>query len=390
MKKLFFIILIIIILFFGYLFYDKKYKYSIIKQSSQNYNNYITDYNYKIFINSFKFSCLKWNEYNKDIKTFFFEIDINELKVACHYFDKINSRDSFIEWIKKHFDLYKIEDNFGNSKFTAYVQANIDGSKIKTKQYKYPIYQFPNDMVKIDVSSFSDIKVKNKKYIYGRVNKNGDIVSYYPSEYIYNNKLNSKVLAYAKSRTDILYLQTQGSGIVKLKNDVLYLGYSANNGHKYKSVLRKLIKDNKIIDDYTWNGMRKWEKVTTKSQHVEYLKHNPRYIFFKKRKNINNKTIEPVGTFGYNLIPKHSIAVDNNFIPLGFAMILNIEKSKYNDTINNIVFSHDTGAAIKGGVRGDFYYGSSKKSYEKAKSFNINGYYSILIPKNSIIREVRR
>jgi len=107
------------------------------------------------------------------------------------------------------------------------------------------------------------------------------------------------------------------------------------------------------------------------------MQRNPRYIFFA----INQKQGGgPIGAQGVPLTAKRSLAVDRAFIPLGVPLWI-----ETNDpdglSLNRLMVAQDTGSAIKGVVRGDFYWGSGDQALYYAGRMKSQGQYYILLPK---------
>lgn len=103
---------------------------------------------------------------------------------------------------------------------------------------------------------------------------------------------------------------------------------------------------------------------------------NRRYIFHRIIKESG-----PVGAFGIPLQAGRSLAVDRDIIPLGSLMWLVTTKPD-GEPINKLVAAQDIGSAIKGVVRGDYFWGSGgDEVLAQAGSMNSVGKYFILLPK---------
>ncbi len=110
------------------------------------------------------------------------------------------------------------------------------------------------------------------------------------------------------------------------------------------------------------------------------LAKNPRYIFFEPRDN------SPKGSQGVYLTPMGSVAVDREFIPLGIPLWIETTypKVNYEDLPKNLTFlanAQDTGAAIKGAVRADIFFGAGRFAETVSSGMKQQGKYYILLPK---------
>ena len=186
---------------------------------------------------------------------------------------------------------------------------------------------------------------------------------------------------------DAFFLQIQGSGRIELQDkSSIRLGYSASNGHPYRSIGSWLIKNNELsASSASMKGIKNWLKKNP-SRQSELLNQNPRIIFFQdltKKIKINDG---PIGSLGVPLTAGRSIAVDTNYVSLGLPVFLStvIPKSK---TIlkkissgNRLVFAQDTGKAIRGPNRGDLYFGSGKDAGNQAGRMKYPGIMTIFVP----------
>ena len=100
-------------------------------------------------------------------------------------------------------------------------------------------------------------------------------------------------------------------------------------------------------------------------------------IFFK----INEKE-GPLGSLGVPLTPKRSLAVDEEHIKLGIPLWLDTVAPN-GEKIQRIVFAQDTGKAIKGKIRGDFFWGFGENAFENAGKMKSKGTYYLLLPKEN-------
>jgi len=257
---------------------------------------------------------------------------------------------------------------------TAYYEAQIRGSLVKKAPYIYPVYETPNDLISLDISS---VYPELKKYrLRGRL-FGKKVIPYYTREDIAKQKLDAKVICYVDSKIDLFFLEVQGSGRVLLDSgNTMYVGYDNQNGHPYSSIGKYLISNGKIAKkDISLQTIRKY--LHEHPHEVDkILNHNKSMVFFKKR------TKPASGSLGLVLTPWRSVAVDTKYIPLGSMLYLNA-KAK-NKTISKIVMAQDTGGAIKGAIRADMFLGYGKKAQEIAGEMIAPLQLWILVPKKEV------
>lgn len=277
------------------------------------------------------------------------------------------------EFILSNFQPYQI-NNDGNytqeGLLTGYYLASINASLNKSEKYKYPIYETPDDLVSVNLSS---IYPELKHYrLRGRL-VNGVIVPYYTREE--SKELEAKVLCYCDSKIDKFFLEIQGSGKVNLDdNSSIYIGYDDQNGHKYRAIGKYLIEQGELTkEEVSMQSIEKWLK--EHPQRVdEVLNYNNSMVFFKER------SVGAVGALGLELTPYRSVAIDRRYTKLGSMMFLEAQMEDRN--ISKMVFAQDTGGAIKGSVRADFFTGFGEESQALAGRLKAPLKLWVFLPKN--------
>lgn len=171
--------------------------------------------------------------------------------------------------------------------------------------------------------------------------------------------LQGRALAWLADPVDALVLHIQGSGRLYITEPdgsvrLVRLAFAATNEHPYRSVGRWLL-DQGLIRDASWPGIRAW--IAENPQRVpEMLWSNPRYVFFKEEP-LQGLDIQfgPRGAQGVALTPGRSIAVDRQSIPYGTPVWMS--STGPTGQIQRLVLAQDTGSAIVGAVRADYFTG---------------------------------
>jgi membrane-bound lytic murein transglycosylase A len=278
------------------------------------------------------------------------------------------------EFFTTNFVPYKLLNEKGSTKglITGYYEPILNGSYIKTSKYKYPIYKVPKDLIIVRLSS---IYPSLKKYtLRGKIVGN-KLVPYESRKDL--KKVSDKLepLLYIDNKVDKFFLEIQGSGKVKLLDGTtINLGYAGQNGRKYYPIGRKLLRDGYIKkEDMSLQSIKQWCE-DNPSRVDEVLNLNDSVVFFK----ISNKTA--TGSLGIELVAKRNIAVDRSFIPLGFPVFLNTTNPITTKPINSLMISADTGGAIKGDIRADYFWGNGEVAKQNAGKMAQSGQLTILIP----------
>ena len=106
---------------------------------------------------------------------------------------------------------------------------------------------------------------------------------------------------------------------------------------------------------------------------------NPSYVFFR----ISDET-DPVGAQGIPLTPGRSLAVDDDFIPYGLPIWLDIldpRDPEHETPLQRMVVPQDTGSAIRGPVRGDLFWGFGREAAAAAGVMKEPGSYYLFLPR---------
>jgi peptidoglycan lytic transglycosylase A len=264
--------------------------------------------------------------------------------------------------------------------FTGYYQPLLHGSFEKTDKFNIPLYGVPQNLVTIDLSLF-DPNLKHKK-ITGRV-EGHKVYPFYTREQINKGaiKKSSPVLVWVDDRVERFFLEIQGSGIVELEDGKrLYIGYAGKNGAPYKAIGNVLLKMGLFDkDSMSMQNIRKYLLAHPDTMDA-VLHQNQSFVFF----TILNQDAA-FGSQGVALTPGYSMAVDLKYIPHGTPIWLKTtvpgKKSDTQHSLSRLMIAQDTGGAIKGIVRGDFFWGAGVDATYNAGHMKNKGYYWMMLPK---------
>ena len=74
----------------------------------------------------------------------------------------------------------------------------------------------------------------------------------------------------------------------------------------------------------------------------------------------------PVGALGVPITGGRSVAVDAGFVPLGAPVYLATTWPNTSRALNRLMLAQDTGGAIRGAVRADFFWGFGAEAAREA------------------------
>ncbi len=181
-------------------------------------------------------------------------------------------------------------------------------------------------------------------------------------------QLQGREIAWLADPLDALLLQIQGSGRLLLtepdgRQRTVRLAFAGHNSHPYRSVGRWLL-DRGLIRDGTWEAIRAWAAANP-DRIDEMLWSNPRTVFFREEPLEGlDAQFGPRGAQGVALTPGRSIAVDRDSIPYGTPVWVHSPGPFAH--VRRLVMAQDTGGAIVGAVRADFFTGWGDDAYTLA------------------------
>ena len=194
--------------------------------------------------------------------------------------------------------------------------------------------------------------------------------------------LNGLEIAWVEDPVAAAFMQIQGSGKIQLENQkILRLGFAGTNNQTFASFGTWLINQNEITyAQASMQGISDWAKKNP--QRVQtMLNANPRYVFFKVLESSTSSIEGPIGSMGVSLTAGRSIAVDWQAMPKGAPVYLSTTDPETGKPLERLVFAQDTGSAIVGGVRADYYWGSGDAAGDKAGKMKQSCRMWVILPK---------
>lgn len=262
--------------------------------------------------------------------------------------------------------------------FTGYYEAMLRGSRTRHGPYQTPLRALPDDLVMVNLVEFRD-------HLRGERTA-GRVVGHYLKPYQTRAEIvagqlpagQDKPLVWVDSPVDAFFLHIQGSGIVALDDGgEMRVGYAGQNGHSYYAIGRELVRRGHMDkDSVSMQSIRAWLEANP-GQADELMNLNQSYIFFRELTGEG-----PLGGEGVALTPLRSLAVDRSKIPYGLPVWVDIASPVEQERpLRRLMVAQDTGGAIRGPVRGDFFWGAGPDAEHRAGLMRSQGRYWFLLPK---------
>jgi membrane-bound lytic murein transglycosylase A len=300
--------------------------------------------------------------------------------VAAH--DDAGTRAFF----EAQFTPYRVStaDGLDAGRVTGYYEPLLKGSRARTDRYRYPLYAPPGDLLTIDLGElFPSLKGERVR---GRV-EGKRVVPYWSRADIEAGKagLFGGELVWVDDPVEAFFAQIQGSARVELPDrSSMRIGYADQNGYPYRSIGRVLIERGELtLETASMQGIKAWGRQHP-DQLPSLLDENPSYVFFREVVANPDSGIDgPIGAFGVPLAAGRAIAIDPRFLPLGAPIFLATTEPLSNARLQRLVLAQDTGGAIRGALRADFFWGSGDDTGRNAGRMNQAGTMWLLWPKAS-------
>jgi len=271
--------------------------------------------------------------------------------------------------VRREFVFYQSvgNDGKGTVKFTAYYEPVYIASRVRTALYKYPLYRLPPDFQKWPKPHPKRIDLEGKNGLLGN-----------------KSKLRGLEIVWFSNRLDPYMVHIQGSAQIKLTNgQKTSVGYAGGTDYAWTSIGKELAKDGKL----PLSGLTMPKLISYFRQHPKelsnYLPRWERFVFFEE----TNGTAA-TGSLLVPVTPERSIATDKSLMPPG-ALALIINSFPYPTSngkleprlVNRFVLDQDTGSAIKGPGRVDYFMGSGQLAGDRAGISGGNGLLFYLLLK---------
>lgn len=263
---------------------------------------------------------------------------------------------------------------------TGYFEPVLNGSRRRDARYTVPLFGVPDDLVTIDLGELYPA-LKGERVRGRLVGKR--VVPYADRAGIARGEgPRGKELVWVDSAVDAFFLHIQGSGRVKLPNgETIRVAYADVNGHPYRAIGRVLVEKQELtVEQATAPGLKAWlAQHPTRAD--EIFNANPSFVFFREEA-IADPSRGPRGALGVPLTAGRSVAIDPRNLPLGAPLFL-ATTAPDGAPLERLVMAQDTGGAIRGVVRADFFTGLGPEAGDRAGRMRAPGRLWILWPREA-------
>lgn len=261
------------------------------------------------------------------------------------------SDDAARAWLKQRLQPYRVESLEGtpDGLMTGYFEPFVEARRVAQGEFRVPLYGPPPDLA-------------TRKPYWTRQQ-----LDTLPAA---KASVRGHVLAYVADPLDALILQIQGSGRLAIiepngSRKLVRVGFAGHNDQPYKSVGRWLIDQGELTPSQaSWPGIKAWARQNPKRLN-DLLWANPRMVFFREEP-LPDPGLGPRGAQGVPLTPGRSVAVDPLSIPYGTPVWVDSTEPLSDAPLRRLVLAQDTGTAIAGAVRADYFWGWGDEAENQA------------------------
>ena len=301
-----------------------------------------------------------WNSWQQSCIAFD-KKDLSNWQQLCTRSDSINpdNTQAIRDFFESSFKITAITNSSGTSEgtITGYYEPVLSGSLSADDEFRFPIFTKP---LSNEMGSLTRKQIEQDP-----------------------NQLKQSVIAWTNDPHDLFFLHVQGSGRIQLKNGTQQsLVYAGNNGHDYTSIGKVLINQGLMEKEkISMQTLKQWLQ-SNPQKAAEIMQHNKRYIYFNLVQTPEHES-GPRGSLNVPLTPSRSIAIDPSKITLGSPVWLDttLPVKEDEELFQRLMFAQDTGAAIKGHVRADVFFGQGKEAEFLAGHMNQLGKMYVLVPR---------
>jgi membrane-bound lytic murein transglycosylase A len=287
-------------------------------------------------------------------------------------------------FLQTHLQPWRLLDEAGKparNTVTGYYEPLVRASRKREGAYQWPLYAPPADLLTVDLGSvYPELAGKR---IRGKLSGNRVVPYDTRAEIAANPQRQPPVIVWVNDPVEAFFLQIQGSGRAQLPDgNTIRLAYADHNGRPYASIGRWLAEKGEIpLAQTSMQNIKAWARKNP-GRVQEMLNANPAMVFFREEAVVD-PALGPKGAYGIPLLGQRAVAVDTSFVPLGTPIYLATTQPATSTPLRRLMFAQDTGAAIKGPARVDYYWGFGDEAGALAGRMKQPGDVWVLWPKQA-------
>jgi membrane-bound lytic murein transglycosylase A len=278
---------------------------------------------------------------------------------------------------------YEIVTPSGRGFLTGYFEPEFLGSRRKTAEFQIPLLGRPSDLLTV---SQGETLPGLPPGLQAARRTPGGYEPYPDRAAIEGGALAAlaQPVVFLREPREAFIIHVQGSARIRLPDGkAMRVAYAGRNGHAYTSIGRLLVEMGEMtVEESSLERLMDWLR-----QHPgparELMQTNRSYIFFREATELSAKD-GPIGGAGVPLTPGRSLAVDRNLWSYGLPFWLDGElplPGGATEPLQRLMIAQDTGSAIVGPARGDYFFGSGAEAGTRAGLLRHRPRFVVLLPR---------
>lgn len=290
-------------------------------------------------------------------------------------------------FFEQHFQPVDIRPDGKAGFLTGYYEPELLASRQPSPDFPEPVLARPSDLETVPQGQPAPVPLDPQLQAY---RKTQDGPQPFPDRAaIWAGALAGQGLevAWLRDKPDLFITQVQGSARIRWTDGgSARLRYAGRNGHPYTSIGRKLVERGIMtLEGMTLASLMGWLRDNPVEARA-LMEENRSYVFFE-RDDAMNPAEGPIGGAGTPLVAGRSLAVDRSLWPYGLPIYIDVEPlvpAGGRQRIHRLMVAQDTGSAIVGPARGDFFVGSGDEAGARAGLFRDPMRFIVLAPRDAV------
>jgi len=287
-------------------------------------------------------------------------------------------------FFEAHFEPHMVVPRQGSGFLTGYFEPEFEGSLEPNGEFRTPLLERPADLV--TVAQGETLPGLDPALQAARRTEHG--YEPYPDRAAIEAGAlgdRAKPIVYLREPGEAFIIHVQGSARIRLRDGrVVRVAYAGRNGHSYTSIGRLLVESGHIHrEDMSLERLMGWLRDHPEPARA-LMQRNRSYIFFRIADELDPSD-GPIGGAGVPLTPGRSLAVDRTLWSYGLPIWLQGELPVVEgrtEALRRLMIAQDTGSAIVGPARGDFFFGSGPAAGTRAGLLRHPVRFVVLRPKS--------
>lgn len=290
------------------------------------------------------------------------------------------------DFFEAHFIPHQVIPSEGRAFLTGYYEPEYEGARQPGPEFSAPLRARPPDLVTRNAEN--PLPGIDEGLAAARRLPDGSHVPYPDRAAIMDGAIDDLAppIVYLRHPAQAFIIHVQGSARIRLDDgSVMRVGYGGRNGHPFTAIGRLLVERGVIpLEEMSLARLLGWlEDPANAAEADALMRENRSYIFFTENPALDAES-GPIGGAGVALTPHRSLAIDRTIWPYGLPVWLSgmlPDADNREMPLARLMIAQDTGSAITGVARGDYYAGSGDAAGKQAGYIRHRPDFIVLLPR---------